>query len=201
LTPEEQARRAAIVADAGRFEALLEDALRVEPPMPRGRRGPALLPLAAAAALVLAASAWLGLRIQDPNVAGSLGEELVAHILHEPQALVVAAESVPQARVDAVLQRAGATLKRPVGLVTYAILCPFRGRMVAHFVVQGERSPVTVMLLPDEHVATAMPVREGDFIGTVMPIQGGGSVAIVGQPDEDLAQIRDRVVEAVRWKL
>lgn len=200
LTPEEQARRAAIVADEGRFEALLEAALRVDPPRLHGRRGPASLPVAAAAALVLAAAAWIGLRIQAPE-AGSLGAELVAHILHEPQSLAATAESAPAARVDAMLQRAGATLGRPVGLVSYAALCPFRGRLVAHFVVQGERSPVTVMLLPDEHVATAMPVREGDFVGTVVPIEGGGSVAIVGQPDEDLEQIRDRVVEAVRWRL
>lgn len=201
LTPEEQVRRAAIVADEGRFEALLEDALRVDPPRLRGLRGPAYLPVAAAAALVLAAAAWIGLRIQAPNEAGSLRAELVAHILHEPQSLAATPESAPPARVDAMLQRAGATLGRPVGLVSYAALCPFRGRMVAHFVVQGERSPVTVMLLPDEHVATPMPVREGDFVGTVVPIQGGGSVAIIGQPDEDLEQIRDRVVEAVQWRL
>jgi hypothetical protein len=201
LTPEERARRAAIVADERSFEALLEAALRVDPPRPRVRRGPARLPLAAAAALVLAAAAWIGLRIQAPNEAGSLGAELVAHIVHEPQSLATTAESAPPARVDAVLQRAGATLRRPVGLVSYVTLCPFRGRMVAHFVVQGERSPVTVMLLPDEHVATTTPVREGDFVGTVVPIQGGGSVAIIGQPDENLEEIRDRLVEAVQWKI
>lgn len=201
MTPEEQARRAAIVADEGRFEALLEDALRVDPPRLRGRRGPAYLPVAAAAALVLAAAAWIGLRIQAPTEADSLGAELVAHIQHEPQSLVVTAESAPPGRIDAVLQRAGATLRRPVGLVSYATLCPFRGRMVAHFVVQGERSPVTVMLLPDEHLAKATPVREGDFVGTIVPIRGGGSVAIVGQPDEDVEQIRDRVVEAIQWRI
>lgn len=201
LTQAERDRRAEIASDEARFEALLEAALRVDPPAARTGRGPARLPLAVAATLVLVAGVWIGLRSQAPPEQAPLGAEIVAHIHHEPRSLAVTAESVSPDRMDAMLQRAGATLRRPVGLVSYATVCPFRGRMVAHFVVQGERGPVTVLLLPDEHVTETMPVREGDFVGTVVPIPGGGSVAIVGQPDEDLELIRDRVVEAVQWRL
>jgi hypothetical protein len=194
--------RAEIVADEARFEALLGEALRV--PVPRAgtrpRRWPALA--AIAASLVLAAGAWLGLRsAAPPGVAGPLAAEIVAHIHHEPAALVVTADRAPQAAVDAVLQRAGASFTAPVGQVSYAKLCPFRGRMVAHFVVQGERGPVTVLLLPDEQLAGPLPFREGEFSGTLVPIEGGGAVAVVGQPDEPLELIRERFVEVLRWRL
>lgn len=201
-TPEQRKAHEAIVANEARFEALLAEAFRVEvPPTPPVRsRWPVAVALAAT--LVLAAGAWLGLRTEAPTYGVSpLAPEIIAHINHEPRALVVTARSVPQQQLDSVLQRGRASLDASVGQVSYAKLCPFRGQMVAHFVVQGERGPVTVMLLPDEDVAAATPINEGGFMGTIVPIESGGSVAIVGQPDEDLEEIRDRLVEAVRWRL
>jgi predicted DNA-binding protein (UPF0251 family) len=68
LTPEERARREAIVADEARFEALLEAAFKVDAPKARravpGPAGRPCLPIAAT--LVLAAGAWLGLRTDTP---------------------------------------------------------------------------------------------------------------------------------------
>lgn len=206
LTEEERRRREAIVADDAQFEALLETAFRVSAPpaAPTRRRSgghwPALV--AIAATMVLAAGAWFGLRTTGPvSNTSQLAPEIIAHIHHEPAALVVSARRVPDAEFGAVLSRGGATLQGPVGQVSYAKLCPFRGQMVAHFVVQGERGPVTVMLLPDEEISAPAAIDEDGFKGTIVPIDGGGSIAVVGQPDEDLEVIRNRLLQAVRWKL
>lgn len=205
LTDEERQRREAILADDKRFEALLEAAFKVGVPKPRPvsqvrSRWPAVF--AVAASLVLAAGAWLGLRTETPGQQASpLAPEIIAHIGHEPASLAVTARTVPTARFEGVLERGRASLAAPVGQVSYAMICPFRGHMVAHFVVQGKKGPVTVMLLPDEDVAEATPIDEGGFQGTIVPIESGGSVAIVGQPDEDLEEIRDLLVQAVRWSI
>lgn len=205
LTDEERRRREAILADEPRFEALLEAAFKVRVPEPRPAsparpRWPVMF--AVAASLVLAAGAWLGLRTEVPGQQTSpLAPEIVAHIGHEPASLAVTARIVPAREFEKVLERGRASLAGPVGQVSYAMLCPFRGQMVAHFVVQGERGPVTVMLLPDEDVAAATPIDESGFQGTIVPIESGGSVAIIGQPDEDLEKIRDLLVQAVRWRI
>lgn len=201
-TPEERRRREQIVADEEQFEALLAAALRAAPPV-RPRRRVRWRPVAAVAAtLLVAAGAWLGLRMQVPTAPDSvLGAEVIAHIHHEPHALAVTADRAPEADIERVLRRAGARFAQPVERVSYARLCPFRGRLVAHFVVQGERGPVTVLLLPEEHLTRPTPVRNEEFSGTLVPLEGGGSIAIVGQPDEDLQEIRDRFAEAVRWQL
>lgn len=206
LTPAEREARAAIAADDARFEALLEAAFKVQAPAigtgthRRRARWPTVL--AVAASMVLAAGAWFGLRTEWPRQAVSpLAPEVIAHIRHEPAALVVTARTVSQEEFDGVLRGGRATLAGPVGQVSYAKLCPFRGRIVAHFVVQGERGPVTVMLLPDEDVAAPMAIDEDGFMGTLVPVEGGGSVAIVGEPDEPLEQIRDRLLQAVRWSI
>jgi hypothetical protein len=208
LTTEERKRREAIATDDARFDALLEAAFKVGAPNGRPETAPRRLRprwaaiTAVAATVVLAAGAWLGLRGESPVEALSpLAPDIIAHIRHEPKALVVTARTVPPGELDRVLQRGGASIAAPVGQVSYAKLCPFRGKMVAHFVVQGEHGPVTVMLLPDEDVAEASWIRESGFSGTIVPVEGGGSVAIVGQPEEDLEEIRDRLLEAVTWRL
>jgi hypothetical protein len=206
LTPAERKAREAIVADDARFDALLEAAFKVEAPdvavgrRTRSRRRPAVFALAAS--VLLAAGAWFGLRTESPvHDVSPLAPAVIAHIRHEPAALVVTASIVSQEKFDDVLRAGRAALAGPVGQVSYARLCPFRGRMVAHFVVQGERGPVTVMLLPDEDVAAPMPIDEEGFTGTLVPIEGGGSMAIVGWPDEPLEEIRARLLQALRWSI
>jgi len=205
LTPEERKAREAIVADDARFDALLEAAFKVRvPTAPAASARPSRWPavFAIAASMLLAAGAWFGLRTELPRHDHSpLAPELIAHILHEPAALAVTAGTVSREEFDGVLRGGRATLAGPVGHVSYARLCLFRGQFVAHFVVQGEQGPVTVMLLPDENVAAPTPIDEGGFKGMLMPVDGGGSVAIVGQPDESLEEIRDRLLRAVRWNI
>jgi hypothetical protein len=201
-TAGERRRREEIVHDERQFEAMLSDAFRIGSPAARSTRSRWPAVAAIAATLVLAAGAWLGLRTEPRSYDSSpLPTEVIAHIHHEPRALATSARTVPEDEFDGVLRRGGASLAAPVGQVTYAKLCPFRGRMVAHFVVQGERGPVTVLLLPDEHVTAALPIDEDGFKGTVVPLESGGSFAIVGQPDEDLEVIRARLAKAVRWSL
>jgi hypothetical protein len=206
LTAEERKAREAIVADDARFDALLEAAFRVEAPdvavgrRTRSGRRPAMFALAAS--VLLAAGAWFGLHTESPvHDVSPLAPEVIAHIRHEPASLVVTASAVPQAEFEGVLRAGRAMLAGPVGRVSYAKLCPFRGRMVAHFVVQGEHGPVTVMLLPDEDVAAPTPIEEEGFAGTLVPVDGGGSLAIVGEPDEPLEDIRDRLLQALRWSI
>ncbi len=73
--------------------------------------------------------------------------------------------------------------------------------MVAHFVVQARHGPVTVLLLPDERIDTRVALDEDGFIGTIVPLEDGGSIAVVGEADEDISEVRDQVANALRWRL
>lgn len=192
--------RARVVADEAAFDALLATAVRVPRTVRRRHDAPGTkrwVQAATAAAIVLATALWVGVREPSP-----LPADVMAHVHHEPGALVRTDRPVPAPEMEEVLRQAGAEMTQPVGLVTYVKLCPFRGRMVAHFVVQGERGPVTVLLLPHENVVTTMPVREEGFVGTLVPLEIGGSIAVVGETDEEsLDAIRDRLVAAVRWRV
>lgn len=194
------------------FEALLERAMRIEVPV-RGavpkpaRSGMRRLRWAAMAASVLLAVGVTIKLMQDYGYisTGDLGRDVVAHIHHEPAAIRVpvvrAQNAVPEASIESVLQAAGARLEGLQPMVRYARLCPFRGEMVAHFVVQGDAGPVTVLLLPDEEVGRPLTVDEDGFVGTVVPLEAGGSIAVVGQQGETLDEIQREVAAAVRWRL
>lgn len=187
------------------FEALIARALAVDVPAPAAARPPSTRPalarwagLAAGVALVVGVALF---QLRPPGPTGDITRDVIAHIHHEPGALVRTAQAVSPAAFEKVMQSAGVVLTPPLGTVSYVKLCPFRGEMVAHFVVQGQSGPVTVLLLPDEEVRTPMPVDEDGFRGTIAPLEIGGSIVVVGEPSEDLRDIQDRIADAVRWRI
>lgn len=191
------------------FESLLARALEVDVPEPAPAQrvaGPprrAVLPrwagLAAGIALVVGV---LVFQLRPPAVTeGGLPGDVIAHVHHEPRALVRTDEAVSAAAFERVMRAAGVELEPTVGTVSYVKLCPFRGELVAHFVVQGRSGPVTVLLLPDEEVAEPVAVEEDGFRGVIAPLAVGGSIAIVGEPGDEIDEIQNRVADAVRWRL
>lgn len=194
--------------DEAHFEALLERALRVDVPPPGAVRRPprrmwTWTRMALAAAVVLAIGVTVN-TLQDAAFFGGpdLAKDVMAHVRHEPRALVRTQEIVSGDAMQQVLQAAGASLSPLESPVTYVKLCPFRGQMVAHLAVQAENGPVTVMLLPDETVDAPMPIDEDGFVGTIVPLGDmGGSFAVVGEFAGDIETIKDQVADAVRWRL
>lgn len=148
-----------------------------------------------------AVAALLGLRfLGDQAAYPSLAAELVAHLDHEPQALKVTSTPVSERALLNVVSRSGAELDADVGLVTYAKTCVINGKKVPHLVVQGKLGPITLLLLPDETVGGAIPISGAGINGVILPV-GDGSIAIIGERDENLSEIEKRVVDSVTWSI
>ncbi len=152
-----------------------------------------------AASVVLATV--IGVRmINTGTVQGILAEQVIAHLDYEPKALTVTDVAVSEERLYSVVRPAIATLDRDLGLITYAMSCKINGREVPHLVVQGEKGPGTILLMPHEMVD--MPIRlEGQSIeGVILPV-GDGSIAIIGERGEPIDQVGTRVTENVKWSI
>ena len=161
------------------------------------RRAPATAWLAMAATVGVAA--FIGLRMFGAAPEhGSLAEELLAHLDHEPYALVVTDVPVSDARLDSVVPAGVARLDHDAGLITYAQSCVIRGKAVPHLVIQGERGPVTLLLMPDEKVSAPESLAGDNIKGVILPV-GDGSIALFGAPDEALGRIEKRVLDSVTW--
>ncbi len=202
------AQHAPGVADQ-EFENLLLRAMRVDVPdfdrgaagAPVQRRSKKPIWIALAATVVLGIGLSINvLRDTAFLSTGDIAKDVVVHVRHEDDAAFARSTPVSRGQLDGVLKAAGATMG-PVGEVSYVKLCPFRGTMVAHFVVQESAGPVTVLLLPDEEVSGPVTIDEEGIVGTIVGLETGGSIAVVGSSGEEIEEIKNRVAAAVKWRL
>ena len=152
---------------------------------------------AVAATVVLATS--ISLRVSGVFQSyGSLAEEVLAHMDHEPGALRVTDEPVSDTRLAKAVPAKFAIFDRDASLITYAQPCTINGKDVPHLVIQGEHGPITILLMPEEKISEAMPIDGNNVKGVILPV-GDGSIAIVGDREERLESIQKNVVNSVTW--
>ncbi|MDJ0758372.1 MAG: DUF3379 family protein [Woeseiaceae bacterium] len=163
------------------------------------RRARAPVWLATAAAIMMAAV--FGVYTYNASTSyDSLTDEIIAHMDHEPYALRVTDVPVNSARLERVVPASVANLSPKNGLITYAQSCEINGNTVPHLVVQGERGPVTIILLPDEKIDAATPFQGNNVNGVLIPV-GDGSIAIIGEESaESMDRIRESFVDAASWR-
>lgn len=148
----------------------------------------------------IALAAYVGLfALSRSGPERSLAEQVIAHMDHEAASRVVTDVAVPERTLNAVVSNRVARMGPGIGLVTYARSCVINGKTIPHLVVQGENGPITLLLMPDEPVDSAVPLEGESITGIILPV-GDGSVAIVGERDQDIRAIGNRVVDSVKWK-
>jgi len=175
------------------LESLQTDNVAV---LPRRRMStPAWFAVAATIAIV----AVFGFRLQaDRLLQPSLADEIVAHLEHEPYAFTNTDTAVSDDRLARIVPANVATLDHSAGLITYAQSCIINGETVPHLVIQGERGPVTILLMPNVKVNKAQNIRGESINGVILPV-GSGSIAIVGDDNEDLERIERKMKNSVTF--
>jgi hypothetical protein len=130
--------------------------------------------LAASLAMAVVGLLWL-LRPAD-----TLAHDLVAHVQGEPTSW--ASTRVVDARaLEELLHKAGVSGSSLTSQeVTYAHYCFFRGHFVPHLVLHTTQGPVTVMVLPDEHVSRRETFHESGYAGVIVPAPRG-SLAVLSR--------------------
>jgi len=147
--------------------------------------------------VVLAGGIWIAL----PGA--SLAADVVVHMAGEPQAWKRTDLAVPDAALNDVLRDSKLRLRPAAGIVSYARSCIFRGHRVPHLVVQTSAGPVTVMVLVHEPASRLTQFDELGYLGTIVPVPGHGSLAVLmqdpGGQRADLQRIAAQVRDAVVW--
>lgn len=194
-----------------RFELRLERALRMDIPTKAevllferkpGVAAATLRRLLAIAASILLGAAVVGgvwLTLPQQSLAGAV----VAHMAGEPQAWRRTDVAVGNSELQAVLKDSKLHLKPDAGIVSYASSCAFRGHRVPHLVVQTPSGPVTVMVLVHESVRRPTQFDEQGYRGTIVPVPGHGSIAVLmrdsGVGSDEIERIAARVDESIVW--
>jgi hypothetical protein len=147
--------------------------------------------LAASVAVASMLAVWL-LRPTD-----SLAHDVVAHVEYESGSWS-SHEELSAADVKEALAKAGAELDMSSDKIMYAHSCLFHGHVVPHLVVTTPSGPVTVMVLPDEHVKHRMTFQEDGMSGVITPAPHG-SLAVIMQGNENIDTVADQVQQSIHW--
>jgi len=152
----------------------------------------------AVAATVLVAT-FVGIQTgRDDGTHSMLVAQLLDHMDHEPYAVRVSNKAISDKRLARVVPAKIATMSHDAGLITYAQSCEINGRDVPHLVIQGKQGPITILLMPHEAVDETQAVDGVSIHGFIIPV-GDGSIAIIGEKEEQLDAVRESVLSSVKW--
>lgn len=164
-------------------------------------RGPKKVTWFAMAATV-ALAAFLGFQVGNnehgSHSSGTLEEQVLAHLDGEPSSYRVTNVPVADDRLANVVPADVATMNHDAGLITYAMSCSINGKDVPHLVIQGEKGPITILLMPHEKVAGTTELEGENIHGFIIQV-GDGSIAIVGGKEETLDRVQQSVMDSVSW--
>ena len=156
-----------------------------------------------AAAVVVAGFAfWLNVDRGPEFEPEALVAEILGHWHEEPDSWQTTDVRVSPASLGQVILGSATVDSNNLGLISYARSCFVRDRWVPHLVVQGEQGPVMLLLLPHEQVPEPVPMDlpEEGLRGVIFPV-GNGSVAVLGNDDEPMEPIADRISTSVEWSI
>ncbi len=154
-------------------------------------------------AATLAAVGFLATRLLAPElVAPSIADQVIAHMDYEQSSRQVTSVAVPEQALGRVIDDNVATMETGRELVSYAMSCVINGKTVPHLVIQGANGPVTLILMAEEQIDSAIPLSGSNVHGIIVPV-GSGSIAIIGERPgqlDEIDEIAKRLVETVTWK-
>jgi hypothetical protein len=193
------------------FESRLGRAMRIDMPVradilpftrkPSGAATPSRRLAAIAASVLVGVAIVGGVWLSLPQ--RSLAAAVVAHMAGEPDAWQRTDVPVDAPELQGVLKGSKLQLKPQAGIVSYASSCKFRGHLVPHLVVQTASGPVTVMVLVHEPLRKSMDFNEQGYRGTIVPVPGHGSVAVLlrdtGVSREEVERIAAHVDASIVW--
>ncbi len=147
--------------------------------------------IAASVALAVVAALWI---VRPSN---TLAHDLIVHVNGEPHSWD-STRRVDTRSLEAILSKAGvADFRIASPEVTYAQTCFFRGHFVPHLVVHTVGGPVTVIVLPDEHVSVRQSFYEEGYAGVIVPAQHGG-IAVLARGTANIDDVAQRMQLTLR---
>lgn len=120
---------------------------------------------------------------------------VIAHIEKEPFTLTTDMHP-SDSDVKSTLASLGIDMNGSVGTIRFLKRCYLGEELVAHFVIEGQQGPVTVLLMPNESIKGPMHVDSSQLQGVIEPLNQGSSIAVVGYIGEPIKPIIEKAKQA-----
>jgi len=153
-----------------------------------------------AATLVLALGVTLLLPAHfqlTENNPQQLTQQIITHMYEDTHALDVSMD-VPKSSIDTMLASYGGKLSAPIGNVTFLGHCIVGKHTGIHLVLSTPQGPVTVIILPTDMINAEQQITDNQFKGIIYPSHKG-SIAIISETAEPVADTRKKINQSLNW--
>lgn len=152
--------------------------------------------------LSMAASFFMAIFVFQLSTAESLDEEIITHLDHEAHQVHGKFGDIGSVEVRKVLYAVGGDIDDSLGKVTYASKCYMDEQLVAHFVVENDGKPYTLIVIPRES-KRQYSFRSEHWHGVITP-HATGSLAVItsaqAESTPDLLRIAKHYSDSIKQR-
>lgn len=205
----------AFVDQAKQFDAELQSILKVD--LPDGLTDKILLEqsfaieneknlshrwhIAIAASVAFIIGISLPLLNNINNLQQEIGTVAMQHIMQEYSFTEKVNEHASLSAVNAKLASYGGLATGELGEVLYVNHCGFAKTAALHMIIQGEKGRITVFVVPQQSELKNSPKFNNQFLKGLTESIGKTSLVIVGEKDEPLEKVQQKLQENIQWKI
>jgi len=142
-----------------------------------------------------------GAPIEVAYVPYDLGSAALEHVKNEYFLTATANENATLQSVNAKLAVYGGKAKEGLGEVLFVNYCSFKGTSALHMILNGEKGRVTVFVVPKSSDLKPVAEFKSNYLKGISENVGKASVVIVGEPDEPLDMMKEKLDESITWDI
>jgi hypothetical protein len=131
----------------------------------------------------------------------NIGTVALQHVQEEYYFTEKVDENASLSTVNAKLARYGGLAKDDLGDVLYVNHCAFDGRPGLHMIIKGEQGRITVFVVPDDVGLKNSPDFYNQRLKGITEKLGKVSLVIVGEKDEPLEKMQQKLKENIQWQI
>ena len=135
------------------------------------------------------------------HVQSDIGTVALEHVKSEYFLTAKANENATLQTVNAKLAVYGATAKEGLGDVLFVNYCSFEGTSALHMILNGEKGRVTVFVVPEKGDFKSASAFSSDHLKGISEKIGKASLVIVGEQDEPLEAMKEKINKSIKWDI
>ncbi len=151
--------------------------------------------IAASVLLVLGVFFYIFQPISEVN----LEHEVLAHIYEELDHLIEQQDK-KTLDINQALAQHGGEFIGDIGKINYLGSCDIANKKGIHVILAGTHGSITVLMLPDVSINKEKMVSDNRFHGSIIPT-GSGSIAIIGEKNESLNEVKQTIKQKLSWAI
>ena len=135
------------------------------------------------------------------NLSQEIGAVAMQHVQKEYSFTEKVNEHASLSTVNAKLASYGGRAKGDLGEVLYVNHCAFENTPALHMIIQGKKGRITVFIVPQDPGLINSPNFNNQYLKGLTESIGKTSLVIVGEKDEPLEEIQQKLKENIEWEI